>query len=92
MPKNFVTNQSTLVQEMASCRQAKAITWISADPNIYRLMTSPSNNELSKLPADDVAPGVGGHANCRYIIGLWSAFSQCDISNVGEMDLNGVEQ
>ena len=44
MPLDLTDDKLTLVQVMAWCRQAQAITW--ANPNLYRQMASLGLNEL----------------------------------------------
>ena len=48
MPQNLTDDKSTLVQVMAWCRQAKAVTWTSVDQDLQRHMVSVGPNKLSK--------------------------------------------
>ena len=50
MPQDLTDDKSALVQVMAWCRQAQAITWANVDPDLCRQMASLGLNEFTKQP------------------------------------------
>ena len=52
MSLDFTDDQSTLVQVMAWCRQAKAITWANVDPDLCHQIASLGHSELILSDAD----------------------------------------
>ena len=47
MPLDLTDDKSTLVEVMAWCRQAQAITWANVDPVLCHHMASLGLNELT---------------------------------------------
>ena len=51
---DLTDGKSTLVQVMAWCRQAQAITWANVDPDLCRHMVSLGHNELNERNKEDL--------------------------------------
>ena len=61
MSLGFTDDQSTVVQVMAWCRQAKAITWANVDPDLCRDMASVS------LKSQQITPALWSRSGLIYI-------------------------
>ena len=67
MPHEFTNDRSALVQVMAWCRQAQAITWTNVDQVLCRCIASLGSGEFKKIPA---CVSVGILCGCHVAVTL----------------------